>query len=178
MLYATEMQTPLGVLTLVMTERGLCGVHFGDVELTVTDPYMHTWMRRYFATDKFIRDDRMARPYVEQLAQYFARQRESFDLPLVIQGTPFQQKVWTALQNIPYGETRSYKDIAEMIGSPKAVRAVGGANNKNPISIIIPCHRVIGHKGDLTGYGGGLDKKVLLLDLERSPSKNEVAETI
>ena len=102
-----------------------------------------------------------------QLQEYFAGKRKTFDLPLELIGTDFQKKVWTALSEIPYGETRSYKDIAERIGQPKACRAVGGANNKNPISIIIPCHRVIGADSRLVGYGGGLDNKKLLLELER-----------
>jgi methylated-DNA-[protein]-cysteine S-methyltransferase len=89
-------------------------------------------------------------------------------LPLTLQGTDFQISAWKALQTIPFGETRSYKDIAIMIGNEKAVRAVGMANNRNPIVIIVPCHRVIGHDGSLTGYGGGLPAKQFLLDLERS----------
>jgi len=101
-----------------------------------------------------------------QLEEYFAGKRKAFDLPLNPQGTEFQKKVWKALQEIPYGKTVSYKDIAEKIGSPKASRAVGGANNKNPISIIIPCHRVIGANGALVGYAGGLDMKRELLELE------------
>ena len=102
-----------------------------------------------------------------QLEEYFNGQRKQFQLPLAPQGTDFQQKVWRELQAIPYGETRSYKEIAHRIGNPKACRAVGQANNRNPISIIIPCHRVIGHSGELVGYGGGLEIKQFLLELER-----------
>ncbi|MDQ0871718.1 O-6-methylguanine DNA methyltransferase [Paenibacillus sp. V4I3] len=102
------------------------------------------------------------------MEQYFRRERLSFEGELDLQGTEFQKQVWTALLSIPYGEIVSYKHIAEAIGSPKAVRAVGGANNKNPIPVIIPCHRIIGASGNLVGYGGGLPIKVLLLDLERS----------
>ena len=105
-----------------------------------------------------------------QLTEYFAGKRKSFDLPFELEGTDFRKKVWAALAEIPYGETRSYKDVACAIGKPKACRAVGGANNKNPISIIIPCHRVIGADGSLVGYGGGLEKKTMLLDLERKNS--------
>ena len=101
-----------------------------------------------------------------QLQEYFAGERKTFDLPVRLSGTPFQQSVWQALQRIPYGETRSYRDIAEAIGNPKAVRAVGSANNRNPLFIIIPCHRVIGSDGSLVGYGGGLAMKQFLLDLE------------
>lgn len=102
----------------------------------------------------------------QQLKEYFEGTRKEFDLPLDTNGTPFQEKVWQALRNIPYGEVRSYKDIAVAIGNPKAVRAVGGANNRNPVSILTPCHRVIGIRGALTGYGGGIDVKEKLLRLE------------
>lgn len=102
-----------------------------------------------------------------QLKEYFSGERKVFDLLLAPTGTAFQQKVWQALQGIPYGQTRSYAQIARIAGNEKAARAVGMANNKNPISIIIPCHRVIGSDGKLVGYGGGLDKKAYLLKLER-----------
>lgn len=102
-----------------------------------------------------------------QLLEYFDGGRREFDLPLAPEGTEFMLRVWTALQKIPYGETRSYKEIAAMTGNSKASRAVGLANNRNPIAIFIPCHRVIGANGTLVGYGGGLDKKIFLLDLER-----------
>jgi methylated-DNA-[protein]-cysteine S-methyltransferase len=105
----------------------------------------------------------------EQLAEYFAGKRAEFDLPLVPAGTEFQLSVWRALQTIPFGETRSYGEIAAQIGNPKACRAVGMANNRNPIAIVIPCHRVIGSDGSLTGYGGGLGIKQYLLDLEKPP---------
>ena len=105
---------------------------------------------------------------VEMLREYFAGKRTNFDgLPLSPSGTEFQKKAWTALRAIPYGQTRSYKEQAEAAGNVKACRAVGAANGKNPISIIIPCHRVIGSNNDLTGYGGGLDVKRELLELER-----------
>ncbi len=104
----------------------------------------------------------------KQLEEYFAGKRKEFDLPLKMEGTPFQISVWEALQRIPYGETRSYRDIAVEIGNPNSYRAVGLANNKNPISVVIPCHRVIGANGDMIGYGGGLNKKRRLLELERN----------
>ncbi|MEJ8737346.1 methylated-DNA--[protein]-cysteine S-methyltransferase [Erysipelotrichaceae bacterium HCN-30851] len=103
-----------------------------------------------------------------QLMEYFEGKRKVFNLPLSPIGTSFQQAVWEALCSIPYGETRSYGEIAKMIGNPKASRAVGMANNRNPISIIIPCHRVIGASGKLVGYGGGINKKIYLLDLEKA----------
>jgi methylated-DNA-[protein]-cysteine S-methyltransferase len=102
-----------------------------------------------------------------QLNEYFEGKRRTFDLPLAPEGTPFQLSVWKALQTIPYGETRSYRDIAIQVGNPKAARAVGGANHHNPIAIIIPCHRVIAADGSLGGFGGGLPLKEFLLDLER-----------
>ncbi|MDR1377543.1 MAG: methylated-DNA--[protein]-cysteine S-methyltransferase [Synergistaceae bacterium] len=107
------------------------------------------------------------RTAMEQLTEYFDGKRKSFDLSLAFHGTDFQISVWKALLSIPSGETRSYKDVAVSIGKPKAYRAVGFANNRNPIVIIVPCHRVIGHNGSLTGYGGGLPVKQYLLDLEK-----------
>ncbi len=101
-----------------------------------------------------------------EIREYFDGKRKTFDLPLAPRGTDFQQRVWAELSAIPYGETRSYKEVAESVGSPLAYRAVGMANNRNPIAILIPCHRVIGAKGDLVGYGGGLECKRFLLALE------------
>jgi methylated-DNA-[protein]-cysteine S-methyltransferase len=127
---------------------------------------------------RFARDTRFASlkkaetPLIQkaaaQIKEYFEGKRTQFKLPLAPHGTEFQLAVWRALQDIPYGETRSYKEIAAAIGRPKAVRAVGMANNRNPISIIVPCHRVIGHDGKLVGYGGGLPLKKYLLELERA----------
>lgn len=113
-------------------------------------------------------DDNAFPEAVEQLESYFAGELFDFDLELDMVGTPFQRKVWTALLTIPYGETRSYGEIAAQIGSPGAFRAVGLANGHNPIGIIVPCHRVIGANGSLTGYGGGLDRKRTLLAMEKS----------
>jgi methylated-DNA-[protein]-cysteine S-methyltransferase len=109
----------------------------------------------------------LTRRAAAQLAEYFDGKRKSFDLPLTFHGTDFQIAVWKILSSIPAGETRSYKDVAALIGKPKACRAVGLANNRNPIVIIVPCHRVIGQDGSLTGYGGGLPAKQYLLDLEK-----------
>ena len=122
-------------------------------------------------TDKNIRGsapNELTELVFRQLDEYFAGKRKAFDFPYKLHGTPFQEKVWAALREIPYGETRSYKDIAEAIGHPKSFRAVGMANHANPIFIAIPCHRVIGAKGSLVGYGGGLDMKKALLKLEKS----------
>ncbi|HIR02071.1 MAG TPA: methylated-DNA--[protein]-cysteine S-methyltransferase [Candidatus Aveggerthella stercoripullorum] len=103
-----------------------------------------------------------------ELQEYLAGKRTAFDIPLAPAGTDFQRAVWKALQNIPYGQTRSYADIAAVVGNPKATRAVGSANNRNPIAVLIPCHRVVGANGKLTGYAGGLALKQRLLDLERA----------
>jgi len=114
---------------------------------------------------------------VRQLRAYFGGELREFDLTLLLEGTPFQQEVWKALQQIPYGETVSYGDIAKRIGRPKAVRAVGGANGKNHIPIVVPCHRVIGSSGHLTGFGSGIDIKVALLDHELKYSGNKTVKT-
>jgi methylated-DNA-[protein]-cysteine S-methyltransferase len=111
-------------------------------------------------------------PTLAQLAEYFAGDREEFDLPLEPHGTEFQLAVWRALAEIPYGETRSYGQIADAVGRPKAARAVGMANNKNPIAVIVPCHRVIGAGGALVGYAGGLERKTWLLDHERADARS------
>ena len=112
------------------------------------------------------RDDAAFADAREQLDGYFQGRRTSFDVHLDLAGTPFQRRVWHALLEIPYGETTSYGELAHRIGSPRAVRAVGLANGRNPVAVIVPCHRVIGADGTLTGYGGGLERKRLLLDLE------------
>lgn len=113
------------------------------------------------------RETRLIRRAAEQIGEYFSGARHTFNLPLHTAGTPFQQSVWNALTAIPFGETCSYKDIAIAVGNEKACRAVGMANNKNPIVIIVPCHRVVGANGSLVGYGGGLDLKHALLDFEK-----------
>lgn len=128
--------------------------------------------RVFFSDDKILAGfEPVETPLIQkaaaQLTEYFAGKRTEFDLPLHLHGTEFQISVWKALQTIPAGETRSYKDIAIIVGNPNASRAVGMANNRNPIAIIIPCHRVIGHDGSLTGYAGGIPVKQYLLDLER-----------
>jgi methylated-DNA-[protein]-cysteine S-methyltransferase len=118
-------------------------------------------------TSGWERDDALLEPVLRQLGEYFAGERTEFDLPLEPAGTPFQRSTWLALREIPYAETINYGQLALRVGNPKASRAVGLANGRNPISIVVPCHRVIGADGSLTGYGGGLDRKRLLLDLER-----------
>lgn len=146
----TYFSSPVGTLTLTEEEDALTGLYFGRLSRQgqeVLSPVLEETAR--------------------QLSEYFSGKRREFSLPLSPKGTEFQLRVWRALETIPYGETRSYGDIARLIGSPKACRAVGMANHRNPISIIVPCHRVVGANGSLTGYGGGLDAKRFLLDLEQ-----------
>ena len=152
------MDSPVGALKLVAHDHALVAVMWDNEDhkrvrlAELIEDHQHPMLLRV----------------KKQLEQYFAGQRQQFDLPLDFQGTDFQQQVWQTLLTIPYGETRSYKDIALQIGNEKAVRAVGAANGRNPISIIAPCHRVIGANGQLVGYGGGLDMKQWLLEHENT----------
>jgi epoxyqueuosine reductase len=166
MIYYDEMTTPIGILTLFTSETGICLVEFGSFSLR--ESFVQQWSRNWTADAEFIRDEQRLLESKTQLEQYFSGSRKQFDLPMDQRGTPFQLQVWAALADIPYGETRSYKQMAEVIERPKAIRAVGGANNKNPISIIVPCHRVIGAEGSLIGFGGGLEIKSHLLSIEGS----------
>lgn len=143
-------QSPLGSLTLVEEDGALVQLSFDGYTVLESEEV----------------DSPLLREAERQLASYFAGQLQVFSLPLCTRGTPFQEKVWCALQKIPYGETRTYGELAAMIGQPIAARAVGGANHRNPLAIIIPCHRVVAAHGGLGGYGGGLDKKQWLLALE------------
>jgi methylated-DNA-[protein]-cysteine S-methyltransferase len=148
--------SPVGRLKLVATDDGLAAVL-----------WEHDSPRRVRLNVD--REDPVHPVLVEaerQLAEYFAGQRQAFTLKLDVTGTPFQRKVWNALLTIPFGETRSYGEIAAQVGSPEARRAVGAANGRNPVSIVAPCHRVIGASGQLTGFAGGLEAKALLLTLE------------
>jgi len=152
----TMIDSPIGVLTLVNEDDVLCGLH---MEHRTHAPAPATFGEQN--THGF-------EQATEELHQYFAGDRTEFSVPLAPHGTEFQRRVWDALLTIPYGETRSYGDIARQIGEPgwEAARAVGAANGRNPIAIVVPCHRVIGADGSLVGYGGGLDRKKFLLALE------------
>lgn len=150
----TIMQTPVGDIRVAWCERGVVEVSTGK-QLRVRPPA--SWKH----------DANLECPATEQLQEYFDGTRQEFDLPLVLEGTEFQKRVWRALAKIPYGATISYGELARRIGRPDAARAVGAANGRNPISIVLPCHRVIGQSGKLTGYGGGLAVKEALLALER-----------
>ncbi|MCX6529166.1 MAG: methylated-DNA--[protein]-cysteine S-methyltransferase [Actinobacteria bacterium] len=153
--------SPVGILTLSASPRGLTGVQFeNDI------------VERFVVAESFSAKEReQAAGYIAtaeaQLSEYFARQRTVFAVQLDLLGTPFQVEVWNLLARIPYGETTSYGQQAKWVGRPAAVRAVGGANGRNPVAIVLPCHRVIGANGSLTGFGGGVERKIWLLEHEK-----------
>jgi methylated-DNA-[protein]-cysteine S-methyltransferase len=151
----TMVDSPVGPLTLVAVDGVLAGL------------YMNLQRHRPSEETFGAPDPAPFTEMIRQLAEYFDARRTQFDLPLTFVGTPFQRRVWAALREIPYGETMSYGQLAERIDRPGAARAVGLANGRNRIGIIVPCHRVVGAGGNLTGYGGGLDRKQYLLEFER-----------
>jgi methylated-DNA-[protein]-cysteine S-methyltransferase len=155
--YYTHSDSPFGELMLLSDGKALTGVYMPDQRHGPPAP-----------APEWRRDDSLPAfsAAKEQLASYFRGERTRFDLPLSATGTAFQQRVWTELSAIPFGETISYAELARRIGNAKAVRAVGLANGRNPLGIVVPCHRVIGANGSLTGYGGGLDRKRALLEFE------------
>ena len=152
MQYLLHLESPIGPLTLTEEDGALIRLDFGKQG--------QAWPETTLLAEA-----------KKQLEQYFSGTLRSFTLPLRPEGTPFQQKVWAALLQIPWGETRTYGQVAAMIGQPKACRAVGMANHRNPLSILVPCHRVVGADGSLTGYGGGLEAKQFLLELEKRHGK-------
>ena len=152
MSYFLEVESPIGPLLLTCNDEGLTSLHMGGGKPPAGTTRGHAILEK-------------AR---KQLDEYFAGKRRDFELPLAAEGTPFQRKVWKALCTIPFAATVSYGEIARKVGKPQASRAVGGANNRNPIGIIVPCHRVIGADGSLTGYGGGMKRKQWLLEHERA----------
>lgn len=155
----TTITSPIGRLLLVGAGGRLHGLYMLDGPKPL--PRDPAW----------VDDPRPFADVVLQLEQYFAGERTAFDVDVELVGTPFQRRVWSALREIPYGETISYGELARRIEQPSAVRAVGLANGRNPVSVIVPCHRVIGANGTLTGYGGGVERKRLLLDLERQATR-------
>jgi O-6-methylguanine DNA methyltransferase len=158
-LYQSTIESPIGPLRILSTHEGLAAVLFGKASQRKSG----SWVRRVFPGVKIVPAGKTHRLFDRQIREYFEGRRRVFDLGLDLRGTDFQKKVWTAVARIPHGQTVSYGEIAHLIGKPKAVRAVGAANGANPIPIIIPCHRVIGADGSLTGYGGGLKNKRWLL---------------
>ena len=144
--------SPLGIYTVAEDGEGICALFFGE------RPGKEKWT---------MQETPLLKRAAAQMAEYFSGARRSFDLPLSLKGTPFQMADWAALREIPYGQTRCYQQIAEQLGNPKACRAVGMANNRNPVAVIIPCHRVLGKDRKLVGYAGGLSVKQGLLALEQ-----------
>jgi methylated-DNA-[protein]-cysteine S-methyltransferase len=151
----TTMPSPVGELLIAGTDDGIACIH----------------MQPASPQPQWVRDDDALKAAVDQLQAYFAGTLTTFELPLAPEGSQFQRRVWSALRDIPYGQTESYGTIAERIGHPGAARAVGRANSQNPIAIVVPCHRVIGSTGQLTGYAGGMERKQALLDLERGAAR-------
>jgi methylated-DNA-[protein]-cysteine S-methyltransferase len=164
--YYTQVDSPLGPLLLLAEGGALTGLYMQEPVAVDADPWQAWGLAG--RTAGWVADDAVA-PFPAaraQLAAYFAGQLTEFDLPLALQGTEFQRRVWAKLLTIPYGTTWTYGQLARELGNPNGARAVGLANGRNPVSIIVPCHRVIGSDGKLTGYGGGLPRKAALLDFE------------
>ena len=163
-LYYSSVASPRGTCAILGTASGICWLGTPGTSLDMG----LNWIQRKIDCASVVEDANVEplRQASEQLERYFAGELAQFTCPLDLHGTPFQLQVWNALTRIPYGETRTYTEIAQEIGHPSAVRAVGAANGANPVAIIVPCHRVIGSNGSLTGYGGGLPTKAWLLALE------------
>lgn len=165
MIYYDILPSPVGNLLLVATDGGLKQILFEDKNQLEN------------IKDNWSQEPIKLKPVADQLISYFNKERTTFEVKLSPEGTAFQQQIWNQLSEIPYGQTRSYQDIALAINKPSACRAIGMANSKNPIPIIIPCHRVIGKNGKLTGYAGGLETKAKLLEIENidlTPSKEQL----
>ncbi|QHS21527.1 methylated-DNA--[protein]-cysteine S-methyltransferase [Virgibacillus sp. MSP4-1] len=163
-LFYDEIQTNLGPVTLMMKDESLLAIQYGKLN-QLREPFQK-WLGRHFDQPVFERNPAKLLEVTQQLEEYFNGTRTQFELSYEIYGTPFQKQIWQALSEIPYGEVRTYKEIAQLVQSPKAQRAVGGAVNRNPLPIFLPCHRVVGSNGTMTGYAGGLGKKEFLLHLE------------
>jgi O-6-methylguanine DNA methyltransferase len=175
-LHCTTMHSAIGPLFLAASSRGLIALEFdarspGQQSIRPNPRHLREEEKGF----QFEDSPRVMRPFVSELEEYFAGKRREFTFALDLRGTDFQLACWRALLAIPYGETRSYADIARAVGKPNAFRAVGMANNRNPIAIVVPCHRVIASDGSLCGYGGGLDLKRTLLELEGAFSGTLVA---
>ena len=161
----TTAKCPLGRVILAATGKGVCWLSFGE-----SDAKMEAALRAEFPKAAVSRGDGELKPWMTELQQHFAGAQPHLDLPLDVRATAFQRRVWDALLAIPYGETRSYKEVAEAIGAPAAVRAVARACATNPVAVVVPCHRVIGTDGKLHGYAGGLHRKKKLLESEKKKS--------
>ena len=161
--YRKKISSPVGTICLEADQEALLSLYIIGSEAA------SRWTDREEKGEGF----RVLEQAEQELLEYFEGERKEFTVPIRFEGTEFQRKVWNALREIPYGETRSYAEVAQMVGSPRACRAVGGANNRNPIMILTPCHRVVGADGSLVGFGGGLEAKKYLLDLEKKVVSEE-----
>ncbi|HLQ34352.1 MAG TPA: methylated-DNA--[protein]-cysteine S-methyltransferase [Chloroflexota bacterium] len=162
MVSRAEIGSPVGPLALYGTNEGLMAVVFPRHSRVAVE----AWLQRVIGEARIVDDAEVLEDAIGQLGEYFAGARLQFDLALDVRGTAFQCRVWEAVAAVPFGQTRSYADVARTVGNAKAVRAVGAANGANPLPIVVPCHRIIGSHGGLHGYGGGLDVKARLLELE------------
>lgn len=180
LLYTTRIESPLGPLFLAASEHGLVALEFdrrlpGQQTIRPNPRDLQKESKARRPQLDFEDSPPKLCPYVTELNEYFSGRRRTFDFPLDLRGTPFELACWRALLAIPYGETRTYSHIARAVGKPNAFRAVGMANNRNPVAIVVPCHRVIASDGTLCGYGGGLDVKRRLLELEGAVTQTLVA---
>lgn len=155
-------ETPAGTFLLAVTEKGACWSGFED-----RPGRMQQQLEKRFGECRMTRDARRLKPCSDKLKAYFAGEPVNLDMPLDVNGTVFQQKIWKELSRIPYGETISYEELARRLGNPKAMRAAGAACGQNPVGVIVPCHRVVGKSGKLTGFASGVERKEWLLNLER-----------
>jgi methylated-DNA-[protein]-cysteine S-methyltransferase len=165
--HSAAQEFPVGQVTVVCSEKGLRSVHL-RAQRAQRRNHSERPAGRSARSGNGSASAQLARQSLGEIAEYLAGRRQKFTVPLDLEGTPFQLQVWNALRRIPYGETRSYGEIARAVGRPKAARAVGMANHSNPVAIVVPCHRVIAADGSLGGYAGGLDLKTALLRLESS----------
>lgn len=175
MITTTKIETVLGIMIAGATDKGVCLLEFSDRKMLPTE---YKDLKRLLNTTIEEGENKHLKQLRKQLIEYFKGKRKEFSVPLLTPGTEFQQAVWKELQNIPYGSTRSYQEQSVALNKPDSVRAVANANGMNRISIIIPCHRVIGSDGRLTGYGGGLKRKKWLLDHEKKYSGKAVDLTL
>jgi len=161
----TKTETPIGEMDILATDRGICLLEF-DVRTDLSEEIIA--LEKHFEASVSLGENRHTLEIKRQLREYFSGERKVFSVPVVLVGTDFQMKVWNELKKVPYGVTRSYKEQSISVGDLKAIRAVAKANGSNKIAIVIPCHRIIGTDGKLTGYAGGIERKRFLLNLERS----------
>ncbi|MGG3640943.1 methylated-DNA--[protein]-cysteine S-methyltransferase [Bacillus gobiensis] len=167
-IYWSRYTSKIGRFYLAATINGLC--FMGAPNKGIEE--LENWANKRFPTYELVQDDKMLDPYKQELEEYFKGERRTFSMPVDVEGTPFQMKIWAVLKEIPYGETFTYSQIANMINKPAAVRAVGTAIGRNPLLVSVPCHRVVGKDGSLTGYRGGLEMKKSLLQLEQKQGRH------